>query len=370
MSSFDYFRQQQEENSAQNTSSRVPSRPQGWGVTLKHNAQNGDTSLSLNLRNRSDADQNYLNVPVDSYEFVVMTAMQMATANAEPMGYTRVSSNVTNSGYFDIAGFTEDRTRKDLGLFNQQLLFQEHKYWSQPRLFGILRAVNDQNPAAVPEVAKYFGTGAIPVVMDLTFDKQAQLMKVIGVPRYDLKSLVGKAIKITKSKTAGQVKRHGRQYYQPDFQATTLTPDDEAKMNTYAKDVIDQLIDYNKRINVQDDLYAYIFESGLKGTAASPLLDQLSDANITTKEGAIDFINQHGGWTTYTGTQPAGPSVTPNAAPSAAPQPQAAPQADPTVTPQPQPQPAPAPQPTPQQSEAPAPKDSPMQSLGNTALPF
>ena len=368
MSSFDYFRQQQEENSAQNTSARVPSRPQGWGVTLKHNAQNGDTSLSLNLRSRSDVDQDYVNVPVDSYEFVVMTAMQMGTANAESLGYTRVSSNVTNSGYFDIAGFTEDRTRKDLGLFNQQMLYQEHKYWSQPRLFGILRGLNGQAPASVPQIAQYFGTGAIPVVMDLTFDKQAQLMKVIGVPRYDLKALVGKSIKVTKSQTAGQVKRHGRQYYQPDFQVTTLTADQEAKMNDYAKDVVDQLIAYNKRINTQDDLYAYIFESGLKGTAASQLLDQLSDANITTKEGATEFIQQHGGWTAYTGVQPASPSVTPSVAPTTTPQPQVAPQAAPQVTLQPQP--APAPQPAPQQTED---NDSPMQSLGDsgdTALPF
>lgn len=359
MSSFDYFRKQQEANSAQNNSARVPSRPQNWAITLKHNAQTGQTSLSLNLRNRQDIDEDYQNIDVNSYEFVVLTAMQMAKANSEQLGFTRVSSNATNKGYFDVAGMTEDRTRTDLGLYNSEMLFQTKKYWSQPRLYGILRAVNDANPTAVPELRNYFGDGALPVVMDLTFAKQNQLMKILNKNRYDLESLVGKSIKVTASKTAGTTKSHGRQYYQPDFSVTSLSKDDEAKMTEYAKEPIDELMTFNEQINKQDDLYAYIFESGLRGTDASELLDQLSTAGVTSKEQAIDFITQHGGWASYTGaTASETPSVTPSVTSQTTTQTTTAPA-----------QPQPAPQPTVQPTE-PESNDTEMEDLSSGELPF
>lgn len=362
MSSFDYFRKQQEDNNTQNSSSRVPSRPQGWAISLKHNAQDGSTSLSLNLRNIQSVDKDYENVPVDSFEFVVMTAMQMVSANAQSLGFNRVTSNATNKGYFDIAGFDENRTRKDLGLYSSKSMRADKRFWTHPRLYGILRAVNDQNPTAIPQLNQYFGQGALPVVMDLTFDKQNKLMEVIHASRYDLEALVGKSIKVTSSKTAGTVNHHGRNYYQPQFDVTTLTSEEEDKMNSYAKQPIDQLMAFNKAVNKQDDLLAYIFESGLQGENAAQLLDELSDANITTKESATDFINQHGGWVAYTGQQPT------TGMPSATPTPQAAPTVAPQTASQTAPQPEPAP--APQATQAPASNDTKMEKLNDDALPF
>lgn len=309
MSSFDYFQKQAQAGRMSTGSNRVPIRPQGWDITLKQNMQNGQTSINLNLRNIDVAgDKQFENVNVDSFEFVALMVYQLATGNAQRRGVNSILSNITNKHIFAVSVQDFNNQTKPYGLYSQRELSTD-KFWEHPRIFGILRAVNGQNPNAFPALQQYFGQGPYPVVMDLTFDKENELTKIIGARQNDLSGIIGKAIKVTKSQTAGTVQRQRTTYYLPDFQVTPLTDDQKAKMDQYASQQMQQLIAYDKQVNAQDDLYETIHQNGIVGTNAASLLDDINNAGISTVEQLTTFINNHGGWAAYTGAQmPASPT--------------------------------------------------------------
>lgn len=338
VSSFEQFKRQQEQNASQSNANRLSIRPQSWSVSLKQNSQDGTTNINFNLRNVPNAKEDYKNVNVDSFEMVVLTAMQIANGNAQGLGFSRITSNVTNKGLFNVRGVDEDNTSHPLGLYRAQKL-RDAQAWSQLRLFGILRAVNDAAPSKLPEINEYYGNNPIPVVMDLTFDKQNVLMDAVhAANHYQFEALIGQSIKVTAGKNQKlTAKHHGRTYYLPIFSIKKLTEEEENKMDQYAANPIKELLHFNDDVNKQDDLYQEILDAGISGKPAGELVNQLGEAGVTV-DTLPKYVAEHGGWANLGGTT-ATPSVTPTAAPTATPTaaPTAAPQ---TSTPSPAPQPA------------------------------
>lgn len=354
VSSFEKFKRQQEENASQNSSNMLGIKPQSWNIYVKQNAQQGTTSINVNLRNMPNATKDHEIIDVDSFQFVVLTAMQIATANANNMGFARVTSNVTNKGYFNVRGVDEDNTSHPLGLYRGRNL-RDAKAWSQLRLFGILRAVNGEGPAKNEVLNQYFDNQPLPVIMDLTFDKQNLLMDTIKANRYDFEALVGQSITITAGKNEDNtVKRHRQTLYLPNLEVTKLTDDQEEKMDAYAKDPINELLAFNEAVNKQDELYKKVYDAGITGQEGGQLLARLNEAGVTA-DNLSQYVAEQGGWANI-GGQSEAPSVTPTAAPQ---------------TSQPEmPSPAPAPAPAADESTESTDDDDANTNLADDELPF
>lgn len=330
VSSFEKFKRQQEANANQNSSSALSIKPQSWNIYVKQNSQDGSTSINVNLRNVPNADKDHTTINVNSFQFVVLTAMQIATGNANNMGFTRVTSNVTNSGYFNVRGVDEDNTSHPLGLYRGRNL-RDAKAWSQLRLFGILRAVDGEGPAKNATLNQYFGNQPLPVIMDLTFDKQNELMDAIKAGRYDYEKLIGQSITVTAGKDESlTAKHHGRTYYLPIYQVSELTDDQQAKMDEYAKEPISELLKFNEEVNKQDELYKKIYDAGITGQAGGQLIARLNEAGVTL-DNLSSYVAEQGGWANL-GGQNAAPSVTPEESTTPTPAPQDTPTPSPAPT--------------------------------------
>ena len=391
---FNFFKKELQKHQSAGTSARAPKAPANWAIYLKQNMQDGSTNITVNLRNLDNASDDYENISVKSFEFAALTAMWTARGNASQMGFSRIDSNLSNARIYDINGVNENNTYSDLGLYTYRDLMNERRFWEQIRIFGILRAIDGQAPSKNPVIAQYFGDQPLPVIMDLTYEKQQTLMNALNVRQYDISEISGQVIRVTAQKDKNLTTKHNnRTYFLPVFTTKAMTEDQQEKMSEYADKQINELINFSKTIDAQDEMLEYIHNSGFSGKGASQVLETLFNNGVNTKAKAEAYVQDQGGWASLTNPQANVAPATPN---TSAQQPQMPFNMQPTPqTSNQQPQmpfaaqttvpnnPAPAPAATPNapqmdpnesiwgpNAETPDSENDSMQELGDDELPF
>ncbi len=250
---FNFFKKELQKHQSAGTSARAPKAPANWAIYLKQNMQDGSTNITVNLRNLDNASDDYENISVKSFEFAALTAMWTARGNASQMGFSRIDSNLSNARIYDINGVNENNTYSDLGLYTYRDVMNERRFCEQIRIFGILRAIDGQAPSKNPVIAQYFGDQPLPVIMDLTYEKQQTLMNALNVRQYDISEISGQVIRVTAQKDKNLTTKHNnRTYFLPVFTTKAMTEDQQEKMSEYADKQINELITFSKTIDSQD----------------------------------------------------------------------------------------------------------------------
>lgn len=289
----------------QKQSTRLPRTPEGFSVYGKHDSRDGSVKLHIQLPNTDDNSDNYTDVDVDGFEFVAIVTY--GTQNGNPQADGReydggVITGLSKRGIYDIYGGSNANgqfSSTSLGIYQAGNDTRELGLRSQYRIFGVLRSVNGKAPKSVPELAQLFNDGPVPIVVDLNYHKEMELVKTATpMESYPKPSVYqGKLISYSGGKAKELKYNNGHQnVFNPVFKVTEMSAEQLTKMEEYCQPVLEVVTEYDRKVDVHDQLLKTLYNNGFKGKNSVGLINKLGDADIANADDLNEYLQKHGGF--------------------------------------------------------------------------